>query len=94
MEAAIFHLESSEVDDRLVQSIRSLFGDRRITVTVTPEAAEVTNPALLAKIAANEQATTSYHFSADDFGRLVEAFEADEAYDVKAAFEQHKTPQP
>ncbi|MCY7353202.1 MAG: hypothetical protein LH606_21510 [Cytophagaceae bacterium] len=91
MESAIFHLNTHEVDERFVQSIRALFGERRITVTVTPEANEVMNQALLEKIEANERATMSYHFSAEDFDTLVEAFAEDESFDLKAAFEQHKS---
>jgi len=90
MESVVFHLDTHEVDERLMQSIRTLFGERRITVTVTPEAKEVTNPSLLEKIEANERATVSYHFSADDFDTLVEEFAANESFDLKLAFEQHK----
>lgn len=95
MESVIFHLEDEQAfDAEVVESIKRLFKGRRFTVTVTPEATEITNPALLQTLAENEKADYAYRFSAEEFEQFADRVLNDERVDVLAEIERRKVEKP
>lgn len=89
MDSIVFHLDSQELDLAFVKSLKSLFKGQKLTITVTPEAKEITNP-VLAKLARNEQSTVEYTISAKDFTTLSDRFLENNDFDVVEAIKSYK----
>lgn len=95
MESVIFHLENEQAfDAEVVESIRRLFKGRRFTVTVTPEAKEITNPALLQTLAENDKAGYAYRFSAEEFEQFADQVLNDEPVNVLGEIERRRVEKP
>ena len=90
MDSIVFHLDSQELDLAFVKSLKSLFKGQKLTITVTPEAKEITNPDLLAKLARNEQSTVEYTIPAKDFTTLANRFLENNDFDVVEAIKSYK----
>lgn len=89
MDSIVFHLDSQELDLAFVKSLKSLFKGQKLTITVTPEAKEITNP-VLAKLARNEQSTVEYTIPAKDFTTLADRFLENNDFDVVEAIKSYK----
>ena len=83
MQSVTYHLDLSEVDNRLIDSIRSMFKNGRVTVTVEPEVKEITNPELLEKIEKGQASGISYVFEGDGFNEVSRQLLNDEQIDLK-----------
>lgn len=95
MESVIFHLENEQaLNSEVVESIKRLFKGRRFTVTVTPEAKEITNPVLLQTLDENEKAGYAYRFSAEEFQQFADRVLTDEPVDVLHEIERHRVEKP
>jgi hypothetical protein len=92
MDSVVFHLERQELDQQFLKRLKSLFKGHRLTITVTPEPKEITNPELLATLAHNEQSDISYTMSADEFDKIADTFLANNDFDVVSAIKAHKNP--
>jgi|GEM_PF-3421476 len=95
MESVIFHLENEQAfDAEVVESIKRLFKGRRFTVTVTPEAKEITNTTLLQTLAENEKTDYAYQFSAEEFEEFADRVLSDEPVDVLGEISRRKVEKP
>ncbi len=95
MESVIFHLENEQaLNSEVVESIKRLFKGRRFTLTVTPEAKEITSPMLLQTLAENEKAGHSYQFSAKEFEQFADRILNDEPVDVLDEIERRRVEKP
>lgn len=83
MQSVTYHLDASELDDRLIDSIKSLFKSGRVTVTVELGEKEITSTELLEKIKRNQASTVSYVFEGDSFDGISHKLLNDEEVDLK-----------
>ena len=90
MNSMVFNVESQELDYAFFKNIKSLFKGQKLTITVTPEPKEITNPKLLATLAHNEQSDISYTMSADEFDNIADTFLTNPDFDVVAAIRSFK----
>jgi hypothetical protein len=90
MHSVTYQLETSELDERFIKSIKALFGEGRVKVTITPEEKEITNPVLLSSLSTVNETTTAYDISADEFQALADKVLTDESFDAIAAIKQFK----
>jgi hypothetical protein len=90
MSSVVFHIESQELDSQFLKKLKALFKGQKLTITVTPEPKEITNPELLATLAHNEQSAISYALPADDFDKLADAFLKNNDFDIVTAIKTHR----
>ena len=90
MQSVTYQLDTSELDERFLNSIKALFGQGRVNVTITPEEKEITNSRLLSSLNTAQEATVAYDVSADDFQALADKVLDDESFDAVAAIRQFK----
>lgn len=83
MQSVTYHLDAGELDDRLIDSIKSLFKSGRVTVTVETGEKEITNTDLLEKIRKNQSSAVSYVFEGDAFDKISNKLLNDEEVDLK-----------
>jgi len=73
---AIYKLSANEIDSNLISSIKKLFGQKEITITITSEPDETTyltmNPANEKHLLDNIVAEPVIKFSGDEFKSYVE----------------------
>ena len=89
MDAVIYHLHADELDKKLLKSIKALFKGR-ITLTISADTEEQTQPSLQDIIEEGEKVGYSYKFSAEEFSRIASDFEKNPDMDVTSVFEAHK----
>lgn len=92
MQSVTYHLDASELDDRLIDSIKSLFKSGRVMVTVEPEEKEITNAELLSAIQSDQESIVQYIVPSDDFVRLSDQFFNDESFDIVGEIRKHEQP--
>ena len=90
MDSVVFHLESQELDYAFFKNIKSLFKGQKLTITVTPEPKEITNPDLLAKLSRSEESDIEYTIPAQDFVTLTDRFFEDNDFDIIGAIKSYK----
>lgn len=90
MNSIVFNVESQELDLAFLKRLKSLFKGQRLTITVTPEPKEITNPELLARLAHNEQSDISYTMSAEEFDKIADSFFSNHDFDVVSAIKAYK----
>lgn len=78
MQSVTYHIDTSELDNRLIDSIKSLFKSGRITVTVEPEPVALPTSELVQKIKRNESSKIAYLFEGDEFDEVAEKLFHDE----------------
>ena len=89
MQSVTYYLDASELDDRLIDSIKSLFKSGRVTVTVETGEEEITNTDLLRKIRKNQSSTVSYVFEGDAFDEISDKLLNDEEVNLKPYTRTH-----
>jgi hypothetical protein len=82
MQSITYHLDASELDNRLIDSIKSLFTSGWLTVEVHTDEREITNQALLHTLRSNDVTTQHYDIPAADFARIADAVTDDESFDA------------
>lgn len=83
MQSVTYRLDASELDERLIDSIKSLFKSGRVMVTVEPDEKEITNIELLEKIKKNQSSAISYVFEGDAFDEISRKLLEDRKVDLK-----------
>ncbi len=91
MSSVVFHLESQELDSKFLKNLKSLFKGQKITITVTTEPKEITNPKLLEKIKQSEE-SKGYIIPSDELTVLAERFIDDNDFDIESAIKSFKNP--
>lgn len=82
MDSLTFHIEADKADTNLLESIRAFFGNRRVQISVTPEAQSLVD--LEAKVEKNRQSSVAYVFEGESFATLTEQLLNDEIVDLQA----------
>lgn len=82
MQSVTYHLEASELDNRLIDSIKSLFKSGRVTVTVEPDTTSLPTAALVEKVKRNETSNVTYVFEGNEFDEVAEKLLHDEPVDT------------
>ncbi|AQG79979.1 hypothetical protein [Spirosoma montaniterrae] len=83
MQSITYHLDASELDNRLIDSIKSLFKHGRVTVTVELDEKEISSDAILKKIQKNQSASVKYVFEGNEFDKVANQLLNDEAVDLQ-----------
>lgn len=92
MQSITYHLDASELDNRLIDSIKSLFKSGRVTVEVRTDEKEITNPDLLTSLENDQKPGVNYTVPPDDFVRLTDQFFQDESFDIVGAIRKYEAP--
>lgn len=90
MQSITYHLDVSELDNRLIDSIKSMFKNGRLNVTVTTEEKEITSSKLLKTIEANQKADHHYAVPAEEFADLANQVSEDENFDAVSVIKKYK----
>lgn len=90
MQSVIYHLDANELDNRLIDSIRSLFKSGRLTVEVHTDGTEMTSQALLSKIQQNGQSEQHCVIPALDFAQIASLVAEDDSFDAVAVIKDYK----
>lgn len=93
MEVFNYQVKASELDERFLAALKSLFKDAEIAISVQRVNGATENKikrSVWDIIEQNEKSPYTYEFSAEEFSAMVEEASSNEDYDLEAAFEQHK----
>lgn len=82
MQSVTYHLDTSELDNRLIDSIKSMFKNGRVTVTVEPDLTTMPMSELAEKIGRNKASNIAYVFEGDEFDEVAEKLLRDEPVNV------------
>lgn len=88
-----YKIKASELDERFLEALKSLFKDAEIAISVeqiSEPAEKGSKQSIWDIIEHNNKANHAYQFSAAEFSSIVEESVSNENYDLEAAFEQHK----
>jgi len=85
MDTVTFELAAEELDQRIVESIKTLFRGNKIVITVAPKTER-----LFDIVEANRKDKVSYHIPADVFVELTDRVFEDDTFDIMGEFRKYK----
>lgn len=91
METVTFELAAEELDQRIIESIKTLFRGNKIVITVASKTKRLSD---IVEANSNDNDKVSYRIPADVFVALTDRVFEDDTFDVMSEFRKYKMDEP